>query len=113
MAWRKPSQAADLLSEQRRAAPAESAASLIDSYKRLAEIFHHVLSEQSLEGLLERIADTLAELIPYDALHIYEADTENRLLVPMLARSEWRDQIMSNRPSFGEGIGRASCRERV
>ena len=32
------------------------------------------MSEQSLDALLDRIAVTLAELMPYEALHIYEAD---------------------------------------
>ena len=44
---------------------------LVDSYRRLADVFHHVLSEQSLDTLLDRIADTLAELIPYDTLSIF------------------------------------------
>ena len=44
--------------------------SLVQSYRRLADIFHDVLSEQSLDALLERIADTLAELVPYDTLSI-------------------------------------------
>ena len=35
-----------------------------EPYRRLAEIFHDVLAEQSPEALLERIADTLAELVP-------------------------------------------------
>ena len=47
---------------------------------RRYEIFHDVLSEQSLDALLERIADTLAELIPYEDVHIYEADESNREL---------------------------------
>ena len=37
-------------------------------------VFHDVLSEQSPEALLDRIADTLGELVPYHDLHIYEAD---------------------------------------
>ena len=37
-----------------------------------------MLSEQSLDALLERIADTLAELIPYEDVHIYEADEAKR-----------------------------------
>jgi hypothetical protein len=60
-----------------------------EPYRRLAEIFHDVLSEQSLDALLERIADTLAELIPYEDVHIYEADEAKRALTPVLARSEW------------------------
>jgi diguanylate cyclase (GGDEF)-like protein len=76
----------------------------VEPYRRLAEIFHDVLSEQSLDALLERIADTLAELIPYDDVHIYEADEAQRELIPVLARSQWADEVMGERFSFGEGI---------
>src|SRR5262245_20425352 len=75
-----------------------------EPYRRLAEIFHDVLSEQSLDALLERIADTLAELIPYEDVHIYEADEAKRELKPVLARSEWAEEVMSETFSFGEGI---------
>jgi len=75
-----------------------------EPYKRLAEIFHDVLSEQSLDALLDRIADTLAELIPYEDVHIYEADEVKRELIPVLARSKWADEVMSETFSFGEGI---------
>src|SRR5687767_3950953 len=75
-----------------------------EPYRRLAEIFHDVLSEQSLDALLERIADTLAELIPYEDVHIYEADEAKRELTPVLARSQWAHEIMSETFSFGEGI---------
>ena len=75
-----------------------------EPYRRLAEIFHDVLSEQSLDALLERIADALAELIPYEDVHIYEADEAKRELKPVLARSEWVDEVMSETFSFGEGI---------
>src|SRR5829696_5496059 len=77
---------------------------LVESYRRLAEVFHDVLSEQEPEALLDRIADTLGELMPYEALHIYEADEERRELVPVLARSEYRDEIMRSRAGFGQGI---------
>jgi diguanylate cyclase (GGDEF)-like protein len=77
---------------------------LVESYRRLAEVFHHVLSEQSLDALLDRIADTLRDLMPYEALHVYEADEERRELVPVLARSDYQDEIMSSRPVFGQGI---------
>jgi diguanylate cyclase (GGDEF)-like protein len=76
----------------------------VEPYRRLAEIFHDVLSEQSLDALLERIADTLAELIPYEDVHIYQADEAKRELFPVLARSQWADEVMSERFSFGEGI---------
>ncbi len=75
-----------------------------EPYRRLAEIFHDVLSEQSLDALLERIADALAELVPYEDVHIYEADVAKRQLVPVLARSKWATEVMSETFSFGEGI---------
>ena len=77
---------------------------LVDSYRRLADVFHDVLSEQSLDSLLVRIADTLAEIVPYEALHIYEADEPKRELMPALVRSEWASEILSERFPFGEGI---------
>src|SRR4051794_34702960 len=78
---------------------------LVESYRRLAEVFHEVLSEQSLDALLDRIAVTLAELMPYEALHIYEADEARRELVPVLARSpEYEEEIMNDRPQFDEGL---------
>jgi diguanylate cyclase (GGDEF)-like protein len=76
----------------------------VDSYRRLAEIIHDVLSEQNLDTLLDRVADALAELVPYDALHIYEADLATSELVPRLARTEWADAVMATRPGFGQGI---------
>ena len=75
-----------------------------EPYRRLAEIFHDVLSEQSLDALLERIADALAVLIPYEDVHIYEADEAKRELSAVLARGDWADEVMSESFSFGEGI---------
>ena len=77
---------------------------LVESYRRLADVFHHVLSEQEPEALLDRVADTLGELMPCEALIIYEAHEADRRLVPVLARSEYQDEIMSSRAAFGEGI---------
>src|SRR2546421_3433075 len=78
---------------------------LVESYRRLAEVFHEVLSEQSLDALLDRIAVTLGDLMPYEALHIYEADDDRRVLVPLLARSQaYEEEIMRSRPRYGEGI---------
>ena len=75
-----------------------------EPYRRLAEIFHEVLSEQSLDALLERIADALAELVPYEDVHIYEADEAKRELHAVLARGEWADEVLRETFSFGEGI---------
>jgi diguanylate cyclase (GGDEF)-like protein len=78
---------------------------LVESYRRLAEVYHQVLSAQSLDTLLERIADTLSDLMPYEALHVYEANEERRELVPVLARCDLhQEEIMQSRPGFGEGI---------
>jgi len=85
-------------------AGSSSGNSLVESYRRLADVFHDLLSEQGLDSLLVRIADTLAEIVPYEALHIYEADEPTRELVPALVRSEWAEEILNERFPFGEGI---------
>jgi diguanylate cyclase (GGDEF)-like protein len=77
---------------------------LIESYRRLADVFHDILSEQSLDNVLERIADTLAELVPHDTLSIYQADEAQTLLTPVLAHDKWAEKIMGSRSKFGEGI---------
>jgi diguanylate cyclase (GGDEF)-like protein len=80
------------------------AAGSAEPYRRLADVFHDVLSEQSLDALLERIADALSDLIPYEDVHIYQADESNRELRAVLARGDWTDEVMSETFSFGEGI---------
>ena len=77
---------------------------LVDSYRRLADIFHDVLSEERLDSLLDRIADTLGELVPYDTFTIYQADETRRCLIPLMARDNWAEEIMNDRPVFGQGI---------
>src|SRR4051812_2011359 len=77
---------------------------LVDSYRRLAEVFHDVLAEQQLDAVLARIADTLGDLIPFDAFTIYQADEARRVLIPLMSRDKWADEIMSDQPAFGDGI---------
>jgi diguanylate cyclase (GGDEF)-like protein len=77
---------------------------LVDSYRRLADVFHEVLSEQTHTTVLERIADGLADVIPYDAFSIYQADEARRVLIPIMARDRWAEEVMSSRPLLGEGI---------
>jgi diguanylate cyclase (GGDEF)-like protein len=77
---------------------------LVDSYRRLADVFHDVLSEQTHSTVLDRIADSLAAVIPYDAFTIYQADEARRLLIPLTARDRWAEEIMNDRPALGEGI---------
>ena len=76
----------------------------VDSYRRLADVFHDLLSEQSLDSLLVRIADTLDQIVPYEALHIYEADEAKGVLVPALVRSEYAEEILDGAFPFGVGI---------
>ncbi|HUZ16552.1 MAG TPA: HD domain-containing phosphohydrolase [Gaiellaceae bacterium] len=81
-------------------------ATLIESYRRLADVFHEVLAEQSLDALLVRVADTVGELIPHDTLTIYEADEPNGILNPALVVHErYADEVMSSSISFTEGEG--------
>jgi diguanylate cyclase (GGDEF)-like protein len=75
-----------------------------EPYRRLVEVFHDVLSEESPAALLDRIADTLTDLIPYDDVHIYEADEAKRKLIPVLVRSKWESEVMAATLSFGQGI---------
>jgi len=77
---------------------------LVESYRRLAEVYHQVLSAQSLDTLLDRIADTLSDLIPYDTLSIFQADEAQTVLLPVLARDRWAEEIMRNRIAFGAGL---------
>jgi diguanylate cyclase (GGDEF)-like protein len=77
---------------------------LVESYRRLADVFHDVLGEQSLDALLDRIADALAELVPHDSLTIYEADEPRRLLIPVWARDKWADKILADTCPFGIGL---------
>jgi diguanylate cyclase (GGDEF)-like protein len=92
------------------AAPA--AAEIVESYRRLADVFHEVLAEQSLDALLVLIADTLAELIPHDTLTIYETDESGEVLTPVLARDQYADEIMSTPIGFHEGITGWAARNR-
>ena len=77
---------------------------LVESYRRLADVFHEVLAEQSLDTLLVRIADAVGDLIPLDTLTIYEADETKPVLKPVLVRDVYADEIMSTTITFAEGI---------
>ncbi len=86
---------------------------LVESYRRLADVFHEVLAEQSLDALLVRIADTVGDLIPsLDTLTIYEADETKSVLKPVLVRDVYADEIMSTTISFSEGITGWATRHR-
>ncbi len=96
----------------RDAQSAASESALVESYRRLADVFHEVLAEQSLDALLLRISNTLADLIPHDSLTIYAADEAHRTLQPALARDEWAEEILKSTISFDEGITGWAARNR-
>ncbi len=85
---------------------------LVESYRRLADVFHEVLAEQSLDALLVRIADTLADLVPHESMTIYEADEPQGILNPVLARHDWADQVMRKLVHFDEGVTGWAARRR-
>src|SRR5579862_4748522 len=85
---------------------------LVESYRRLADVFHEILAEQSLDALLVRIADAVGELIPLDTLTIYAADEPNQALKPVLVRDVYAEEIMKATISFGEGITGWATRHR-
>ncbi|HZC75754.1 MAG TPA: diguanylate cyclase [Gaiellaceae bacterium] len=85
---------------------------LVESYRRLADVFHEVLAEQSLDALLVRIGDAVGDLIPLDTLTIYEADEPKKVLRPVLVRDVYADEIMSTTISFAEGITGWAARHR-
>jgi diguanylate cyclase (GGDEF)-like protein len=78
---------------------------LVESYRKLADVFHELLSEQSLDDLLHRIADTVGELIPYDDITFYEADEAKRELKAVYASGSDSEKVLADEPfSYGVGI---------
>ncbi len=87
-----------------RAEPAPAPA-LADSYRRLADVFHDVLAEQDLDALLQRIADTVQELIPCDGITVYEADESTRRLKAVFATGREAEEVLADDPfPYGEGL---------
>ncbi len=79
-------------------------AAVVESYRKLADVFHEVLSEQTLDQLLERVAHTLDELVPNDGLTFYEADVVARTLAPVFAIGTDAEKVLADEP-FGFGMG--------
>ena len=77
---------------------------LVDSYRRLTAIYHDLLSHEDIEQLLERIADSIVQLVPCDSLLVAELDPAAGVLVPILARGRWSDSVLELRPRLGEGL---------
>ncbi len=77
---------------------------VVESYRKLADVFHDVLSEQSLDDLLERIASTVGELIPFDDITFYEADDSARQLQAVYASGDDAEKVLADEP-FPYGVG--------
>jgi len=101
-----------LIPEAGAAVPDAGSPELAESYRRLADVFHELLSEQTLDAVLVRIADTLADLIPHDTITIYEADEAQALLTPVFARNEYVTEVMQTRVPFDQGITGWAARRR-
>ena len=82
----------------------ESLDPVVESYRKLADVFHDVLSEQSLDDLLQRIADTVGELIPYDDITFYEANEATQELRAVFASGEDAEKVLADEP-FPYGVG--------
>ncbi len=74
------------------------------SQRQLLEITERLLKTRDHSGTLEAMADTLAEVVPHDTLTIYLVDQEHALLVPVLARDQYAEQILQTRLVLGQGI---------
>ena len=73
--------------------------------RQLLAITERLLGTRERGGrVFDAIADTLEEVVPHDTLTIYLVDRAAGALVPMLARDEYAEQILSDRTALGEGI---------
>jgi diguanylate cyclase (GGDEF)-like protein len=97
----------------REPAAAEHDEAVASSYRQLAEIYHDVLSREGLDQVLERLVKTIRQLVPVASMLIAEAQTDRRLLVPIVAEGSWPDDFLDSTLTFGEGlIGLAAARGR-
>jgi diguanylate cyclase (GGDEF)-like protein/excisionase family DNA binding protein len=86
------------------------------SQRQLLAITERLLLTRDRGAVFEAIANTLAEVVPYDTLTIYLVDRAEGCLVPILARDPYAEQILATRPALGDGItgdvigkGEAEC----
>ena len=74
------------------------------SYQQLAQIYHDLLSLDSLDALLERLVGTVRRLIPVSSVLIVEADPPRRKLIPLRADGAWPAGFAEQPLPFGEGL---------
>ena len=101
------------MSNVRKTAASERGERVASSYRQLAEIYHDVLSREGLDQVLERLVKTVRHLIPVASILIAEAQTDQRVLVPIVAEGGWPEGFLGSKLPFGEGlIGLAAARGR-
>jgi len=55
-------------------------------------------------SIYELVADRLRDVVHYDAITIYRVDHEKGVMVPLLARGSYVDEVMEDQFPIGEGI---------
>ena len=64
-----------------------------------------LVSESAPDRVLEALANALHDLVPYDALTVFQADPPLRVLVPVLCRDAYAEEILAmGTIDFGQGI---------
>ncbi len=75
-----------------------------DSQRRLLEVSERLLSTLDQADVLEIIADGLRDVVAYDNLSIYRADSGARVMLPVLTRERHAEQVGSYIIPFGRGL---------
>ncbi|MHC1604362.1 MAG: sensor histidine kinase, partial [Candidatus Methanofastidiosia archaeon] len=57
-----------------------------------------------IDVAIEKIADAIMHIVPYESLSFYVIDFENKLLVPKYAKGTYAKAVMAHTPSITEGI---------
>lgn len=70
-----------------------------------------VLTAESLDQTLRRVAEGLGRLVPYNDFTLYEIDRGAGAFVPMFAFGSYADEVMAERIPITQGITGATLRE--
>ncbi len=88
----------------------------LESERLLLGVTERLLQTREIDATFEAIAETLETVVPYDTLTIYRVDQAAGLLVPVLARDQFAEEILKAKLPLGAGItgsvvqrGEAEC----
>jgi len=70
-----------------------------------------VLTAESLDQTLRRVAHGLSRLVPYHDLTLYEIDRASQMFVPMFAFGSYSEEVMAERFPLTQGITGATLRD--